>query len=322
MRKSTNLKTAGFILLALFMTFNLSAQDRNELIKVYNAGARAAQTNVDSAIIYFENAISIADKIGESANDIKQNSVKVLPGLYLKSATNMYTAKKPDAAVIRAAKKAIATGEKYGNTSVKDNANKILAQSYTRMAGEYFKNKDYDKALATFDSVLAITPDNAATIYNKALIYRAQNNADALEQTMDQYLAKLPAGDEKGKQASKMALEYFRGAGSKANQANQLDEAINLLNKAAKYGEDKDLYYYFADVYNKQKKFDEGAEAAQKGLALETGTPDAKAKFYFQLGLAQEGKGQTAEACESFKNSLFGAFAEPSKAKRTNLKCQ
>jgi len=124
------------------------------------------------------------------------------------------------------------------------------------------------------------------------------------------------------KQASTMALEYFRAAGSQANQANNLDEALSLLNKAAKYGDDKDLFYYFADVYNKQKNFDSGAEYARKGLAMETGAPEAKAKFYFQLGLAQAGKGQNAEACASFKNSMFGAFAAPSKAQRTNLKCQ
>ena len=44
-----------------------------------------------------------------------------------------------------------------------------------------------------------------------------------------------------------------------------------MLTKAAKYGDDKNLFYYFADVYNKQKNFDSGAEYAQKGLALETG---------------------------------------------------
>jgi hypothetical protein len=38
--------------------------------------------------------------------------------------------------------------------------------------------------------------------------------------------------------------------------------------------------------------------------------------------MAQAGKGQTAEACESFKNSMYGPFAEPSKAQRTNLKCK
>jgi tetratricopeptide (TPR) repeat protein len=123
------------------------------------------------------------------------------------------------------------------------------------------------------------------------------------------------------KQASDLALNYFRSAGSKANQEDKLDEALNLLNKAAKYGDDKDLFYFFADVYNKQKDYDKGLDYAQKGLALETGDDEAKAKFYFQIALAQEGKGQTSEACESFKNASYGVFAAPSKAKRANLKC-
>lgn len=322
MKHSMHRKTAGIIIFLLMLGISMSGQDRNELIKVYNDGARLVQTNVDSAIIAFENVISMSEKIGESVDDLKQNAIKVLPGLYLKSASAMYTAKKTDADVVRTTKNAITSAEKYGNTAVKENAQKLLQQTYNRMAGEFFKNKDYDKALATFDSVLAVNPDYVAAIYNKALIYRTQGNSDDLEQTMDLYLSKLPAGDERAAQASRMALEYFRAAGSKANQADQLDEALSLLNKAAKYGEDKDLFYYFADVYNKQKDFDKGAEFAQRGLDLETGNAEAKAKFHFQLGLAQEGKGQTAEACESFKNSLFGPFAEPSKAKRTNLKCQ
>ena len=146
----------------------------------------------------------------------------------------------------------------------------------------------------------------------------------AFEENIDLFLEKVKSVNDsvKVKQASKLALEYFRAAGSQANQANKLDEAIVMLNKAAKYGDDKDLFYYFADVYNKQKNFDSGTEYAQKGLALETGSAEAKAKFYFQLALAQAGKGQTTDACASFKNAMYGPFAEPSKAQRTNLKCQ
>jgi hypothetical protein len=95
-----------------------------------------------------------------------------------------------------------------------------------------------------------------------------------------------------------------------------------MLNKAAKYGDDTGLFYYFADVYNKQKNFSRGAEYAQKGLTLETGGAESKAKFYFQLAIAQAGKGQTVDACASFKNAMYGAFAEPSKAQRANLKCK
>jgi hypothetical protein len=95
-----------------------------------------------------------------------------------------------------------------------------------------------------------------------------------------------------------------------------------LLNKAAKYGDDKDLFYFFSDVNNKKGNFDSGAEYAQKGLDMETGNAEAKAKFFYQLAVAQVGKGQTAEACASFKNALYGPFAEASRAQRTNLKCE
>ena len=315
---------AGILIVSAIVGTNLNAQERNDVIKVYNEGAKAMQTDIPAAIKAFEDVVVLSDKVGESVNDLKQKAIQVLPGLYLRAANNTIKESKPMPEIIRAAKKAVAVAEKYGTATSKENASKIMVQAYNTMASNYFTQKNYENALLAFDSLLVISPGNLNAIYNKALIYRSQNNAGAFEETIDLYLGKLESGkdDEKEKQASVLALEYFRAAGSQANQANNLDEALILLNKAAKYGDDKDLFYYFADVYNKQKNFNSGAEYAQKGLTLEAGAAEAKAKFYFQLGLAQAGKGQTADACASFKNAMYGPFAEPSKAERTNLKCQ
>ena len=305
------------------LVFNVKGQDKNAVIDAYNNGVKLIQTDVPGAIAAFENVVTMSDKVGADAADLKQKAIQVLPGLYLKNASDMLNQKKPAADVIRSAKKAVAAADKYQSQQTKENANKVLVLAYSRMATDYFAAKDYDKSLATFDSLLAVNPDYLPAIYNKALVYRAENKPDDLEKTVDMYLSKLPATDQdKKKQASQMALEYFRAEGSKANQANKLEDALNLLNKAAKYGDDKDLNYFFADVYNKQKNFDKGADYAKKGLDMETGTAEAKAKFYFQLGLAQEGQGKTADACASFQNAMFGPFAAPSKAKRTNLKCK
>jgi len=324
MDKKIMSKIAGILVVFLLVITNLNAQDRNEVIKSYNEGAKVMQADPKAAIAAFENVITLSDKVGETAADLKQKAIQVLPGLYVKLANTAIAEKKPASEIIRAAKTAAAVSEKYGNATGKGNAEKLLVQGYYNMGTGYFGQKDYDNALKAFDSVLVINPDYTAAIYNKALIYRSQNNAAAFEETIDSFLGKLDTlkEAEKVKQASTLSLEYFRAAGSQANQANKLDEALALLNKAAKYGDDKDLFYYFSDVYNKQKNFDKGAESAQKGLALETGAAEAKAKFYFQLGLAQAGKGQTADACASFKNAMFGPFAAPSKAERTNLKCQ
>jgi tetratricopeptide (TPR) repeat protein len=225
---------------------------------------------------------------------------------------------------MQASRDAAAAAEKYGNESGKENADKIMVQAYNAMGASYFTQKDYENALLAYDTLLSINPAYINAVYNKALIYKSQNNYTAFEEAIDLFISRLKSGNdaERSKQASAMALEFFRAAGSKASQADRPEEALELLNKAAKYGDDKNLFYFFADVYNKQKKYDSGAEYALKGLALEEGDAEAKAKFYFQLALAQAGKQQTADACASFKNAMFGPFAEASKAERKNLKCE
>ena len=317
-------KTVCILVVLVYSTATINAQGRNEVIKAYNEGASVAQTDPQAAIKAFENVVNLSKQVGDSAADLRQKAVKVLPSLYYNVASDAFTAKKPAAEVIGAAKKAVAAAEKYENPTTKQNSNLLLIKAYNGLAGEYFSKDDYKNALASFDSVLMINPDYSSTIYNKALIYMKQANSDDFEKTIDLYISKMKPGtdDAKIKQASTLALGYFRASGAKADQANKLDESLVSLTKAAKYGEDKDLNYYFAEVYNKQNAFDKGLEYAQKGLALEPGAPEAKAKFYFQLALAQEGKGQTAEACESFKNASFGVFAAPSKVKRNNLKCK
>jgi tetratricopeptide (TPR) repeat protein len=323
--KLRNLVKASSIFVVLVLsTTTIKAQGRNEVIKAYNEGAGEVQTNPQAAIQAFENVVSLSKQVGDSAADLRQKAVKVLPSLYYNVASDALTAKKPASEIIQDAKKAVAAADKYENPATKQNANLLLIKGYNILAADYFSKDDYKNALASFDSVLAINPDYSSTIYNKALIYMKQGNSEDFEKTIDLYIGKLKPGtdDAKIKQASTIALGYFRSSGSKADQANKLDDALAALNKAAKYGDDKDMFYFFAEVYNKQKAFDKGLEYAQKGLALETGAEEPKAKFYFQIALAQEGKGQTAEACESFKNSSFGVFAAPSKVKRNNLKCK
>lgn len=317
-------KIAGMLVVSAIACTSLHAQERNDVIKSYNEGARLMQTDVPGAIKAFENVIALSDKVGESAADLRQKAAQVLPGLYNKAALAAISEKKPPQEIIKTAKTASAIAEKYGTATHKENAGKIMVQAYNTLANSYFSKNDYGNALLAFDSLLAINPGYLNAIYNKALIYMRQNNAGAFEETIDLFLEKLKGGNDTAriKQASTLALEYFRSAGSKANQADNLDEALTMLNKASKYGTDKDLFYYFADVYNKQKNFGKGAEYAQNGLSLETGEAEAKAKFYYQLAVAQAGKGETAEACASFKNAMYGPFAAASKAQSTNLKCK
>ncbi len=316
-------KITGLIAMLGLVT-GLHAQVYNDAAIEYNKGVAKYSTDIDSAIILFEDCLKICEIVGDTTEDIKFKVVQVLPNLYFQKAFNFLTIDKNVDACLKASKKSLSVAQKYEDAETVDKTQKIMIQAYSTMGSTFFTNSENDKALSAFDSVLAINPDHLASIYNKSLLYKKSNNQEKYGETIDLYIEKLKAeGDTiKVAKASKSALEYYRGLASKANQANNLPEALNLLNTATKYGEDEDVYYYYAAVYNKQKKFADAAVSAKKGLDMETGAPEAKAKFYYELGVAQVGKGDKTNACESFKNSMYGPFLEASKAQRTNLQCK
>jgi tetratricopeptide (TPR) repeat protein len=317
-------KFTGMVVVAALISFNMIAQVKNDAIRAFNESVELMKAGEDNVIGSFENCLKVCEQVGDSAEDIRQKVIQVLPGLYYQEAYGYLSADKNIEKAIMASKKTLEIAEKYQNDRIMENTKKLMVQAYSSMASTYYSNKDYDNAISAFDSVLMINPDHLNSIYNKALIFMGQNNTPKFEESIDLYIEKLKAeGDTaKVKQAQDIALDYFRIAGAKAHQANKLDEALDLLNNALKYGSDKNVFYHFAGIYNKQKKFSQAADYAKKGLEMETGSNEDKAKFYWELGTAQVGKGETADACESFKSSMYGAFVQASKAQRTNLKCQ
>ena len=317
-------KIAGLIVIFAGVSFSLLAQEKNDAIKVFNESVELMKANPINAIGSFENCIKICEQIGDSAEDIKWKAIQVLPDLYFQKAFNLLTVDKKIDESLKVSKIALGVAEKYGDTKVKENVQKILVQAYSTKGSTCFSNNENEKAISAFDSALMINPNHLTSIFNKAMVYRKLNNTPKFGESINLYIEKVRGEGDTTKiaQPKKVALDYYRIAGGKANQANKLADAISLLNAALKYGTDKDLYYQFASVYNKQKKFADAAKNAQLGLDMETGTPEAKAKFYYELAVAQAGKGETASACESFKNSMYGPFLEASKAQRTNLKCK
>jgi len=147
MRTNVIKKITGILIISIAVITNISGQDRNDVIKAYNDGAKAMQTDPQAAISAFETVVILSDKVGETAADLKQKAVQVLPGLYLKVAANAMNAKKPAPEVIKAAKTAMAAAEKYGSQTGKDNAGKMILQGYYYMGSDFFAKKDYDNSL-------------------------------------------------------------------------------------------------------------------------------------------------------------------------------
>ncbi len=320
------MRTVIFAVIGIFLCNTLHSQQtytQADAATLYNQSIQIMKTDLSAAIDLVDSCLKICAIVGDSAIEIQTRAEQFLCDLQLRYSSQLYyTDKKINEALI-STKKAIQISEKYKNESIKEKSEKLLAQIYTSLGNNYFKEKAFEKAIVAFDSALILNPELYKMALNKALVYKAMNKPTEFGNTIDEYI-ELAAKKNDTAQVSfakKQAIDYFRALGSKANSANKLNDAIELLNKALVYGEDKDVYYYLSDVYNKQKKYNEAINAAEKGLALETGNAEAKAKFYYSLGVAQLGKGLKDEACESFKNAMYGQFVQAAKAQRINNKC-
>jgi len=322
--KTTAIKKITGLLIAASLTTGIYAQVRNDVIKAFNTGVGLMKTDIKGAIDAFENSISIAEQVGDSADDIRMKAINVLPGLYYQQTYNVLTVEKNIPSAIQSAKVTREVAEKYQNQNVIGNTDRVLVQAYSTMASEFFSKKDYQNAAYAFDSVLMVDGTNLTALNNKALIYRTLGNKEEFIKSVDAYLVQLKATNDTAKiaQAETMARDYFRAEAGKLNTAKDFNGTLELLNTASQYGEDKNVLYQLANVYNSLKNYSKAAESAKAGLALETGSAEEKAKFYWELGTAQAGLGDNGAACESYRNSSYGAFAEASKAQRTNLKCQ
>lgn len=313
-------KLSGLIAVTSIFMGSMQAQSKNEAIDAYNQGVGLMQTDYAGAINSFEKSIQISEQVGDSALDIKEKSISVLPNLYYQQAYKNYTDKNIPGA-IAGSKATINVAEKYKNDKTKDNANTLLAQLYVLQGSTVFKAGENEKAIAYFDSALAINPALSKVFLSKAQVYSKMDNAELLGQNVDKFIEQSSSDQTTVDQAKKFALSYYKSAGAKAVVAKKYDDAIKTLTQSTKYGEDKDVYYNFAKAYNAKKQYDEAIANAQKGLALETGDAAAKAKYHWEIGSAQAAKGDKDGACASFKSSSFGQFLAASKAQMTNLKC-
>ncbi len=316
-------RIAGIFLIALFTLGVCSAQTKNDAILLYNSAIGLMKTNAVQAIDSIELCIKICDQIGDSAASVKETAIAIAPEIYYQKAYTLYSVEKKIPESLQASKEAMMVAEKFTSDKTKDKLNKLMALAYNNMAVGYLKANDAANAVKAFDSLFTINPENYKALYNKSIAYSKLNDNVKYVETIDLFIEKAKEVNDTD-QISKVqnaAMAYLKSVGNKANKANKLTDALDLFTTASKYGNDKDLYYSLANVQNKRKQYDEALSNAQKGLEMETGTPEAKAKYNWEIAEAYNGKNEVEKACNAYKEASFGAFVEGSKAQRTNLKC-
>ena len=300
------------------------SQSLEEATNAYNAGVELAATDIPKAIQSLLQAADIAEKVGPEAEEIMVISRQQIPALQYNYATNLYKEKKVAEAITNF-ELAHEYAVKYKDDGIQAKSDDLLPKLYRVKGNDEYKAEKYTEALASFDKALGYNPDFAGAWLSKGLVYNKQKNDAALKESMDKAIETgTKINDEKTvEQAGKFMSDNLLGNANGAFKKNDFNGAIAILDESIKYADNNaEAYYLYALSYNKLSKWDEAIGSAQKGLELDGATPDKQARFFFEMGMAQAGKGSTGDACASFKKAARGPLAESANYQiKTVLKC-
>ncbi len=324
----------GILFLSTGFIDQAEAQTRREAVQAFNKGIDLAnQGNYDQAISAYMQVISISDKIGEDANDIKEKAESKIPQVYLQKAVSAYkdfqksqSIERLDVA-IQAFQETQDVAEEYGEEQIGSKAERIVPQLYYSKSIYQFKTKKYAEALETLDLALEKNKDYSKAYYQKGLVLKNMSD-DSLLVALDQFdkaiqIAQKNNNQQMVSQAKEAAKSNLVYRGAQAISDEDYNKAVDLLQRALNYdSQSEDAHYRLAEAYNKLKQWNKALDHADKGLKFEKGGRTEKAKIYFEKAVALKNIGNKEAACSAFDSASYGSFKAPAEHQmKYDLKC-
>lgn len=323
--KLRTLAIFGGILLAA----NLSAQTLTDVINEFNTGVEKLNNQeYDVSIEHFNKVISLAEIVGEEANDMKQNAEAQIPSAYYRQAT-VYMKRKQYDNAIPYLEKTVEFATLYNNNEeTKVKAAKYLPQLYVREGNQSWKNKNFDQAHGYFDKALAVNENLYQAHQGKGMVYMDQNEADAMLREFALTKEGATAKNDSKTIAkvngvidsyyNKFITEELEMVDPEDNDYSYVVEACE--NALGANPENPRALYHLALVANKKSEYDKAVEYAKEALQYEDESIWISA-INFELGTAYQNTDELDNACEALQKVVDEPFLTRAEKKIANIGC-
>lgn len=285
----------------------VSAQDLAAVTELYNTGAEAISTDKASALSSFEQALKLAEALGEEGQEIVTNCKNIIPNLKLSLAKDLVKESKFDEA-IAALQDVQKVAEAYEAFSVVDEAAGLIPQLKLSKANNLYKAKEFDAAAAAFKEILDADPTNgnAAFFMGASLLSAGKNDeAKAAFETAAANGQEAKANKQLGniylKEASAaLKAKKYADAVSSALKANEFApnaQALQVAGQASQAaGKNADAIKYFEQYLEAAPTASNfGAIAFTVGALYQTAKNNAKAKEFYTKALSDPKYGADAK---------------------------
>lgn len=294
----------------------------NDVKSSFNQAVQMEKFNFEAAINSYENVIELADEVGgEEATKIKEQAKGRIPKMYYEAAKE-YAGKGDYDESVKMLESSIKGYEAVGNERAARRSQSTILKIRNVQGGAALKAGEYDKALGYFEDAIGRDPGYADGYLGKLLVYNEMEDGIKMEEIAE---AGLRVADQErdhstGGKIKQVMRGYYFNSAQKSMAAEDFAKAESNLSKAIEYGLNNAIVHYQLGLArNGQEKWEGAVEAFNKCLELETGDAEYKAKIYFNLAVAYQELGQDANACRSYKKSLYGEFKEAAQYQIDNV---
>lgn len=292
------------LLIALGSAF---AQDLAQVTEMYNTAAASISSDKAGALKSFEQALQLAEALGEEGAEIVTNCKNVIPDLTLSIGKDMAMDSNFDGAISQI-NAAIAVAEKYANADVAAEAKELLPQIIMQKATSLINGKQYAEAATALKEVLAIDPANGAAALRLGIALNATGDAAGATEA---FLQAAANGQEKTA-LKQLANINLKQAAADLKAKKYADAAAAAL-KSAEYSESAQAYQIAAQASQLAGKNNDAITYFEKYLEI---SPNAKnaGQIAFTVGaLYQQAKNNT-KAKEYYSKAVsdpkYGAEAK------------
>lgn len=313
----------------ILVASSISAQTLTDVINEFNEGvSKVNNQEYDASLEHFNQVLSLAEAVGDSASEMKANAEKLIPASYYKQAM-MYLKRKQYDNAIPYLENTITTATLFENNEESSKkASRYLMQSYMVEGQRAYKNETYNDAIDLYDKALGINGKLYQAHLGKGMVYRDQDEIDMMLEEFEMAKAgALAKNDTKTIGNINQAMDsYFNGIIKEEFDAIDPEEpeyeyvieaCENALNANP---ENARAYYYMASTYNKQAEYGQAIEAAQKGLGFET-EPIWVSALNLELGSAYDKTDEYDKACEVLKKVVEEPFLSKAEKKISSIGC-
>jgi tetratricopeptide (TPR) repeat protein len=304
------MKLRAFVIIGgLLLAGSLTAQTLTDVINEFNTGVEKLNNQeYDVAINHFNQVLSMAETVGDEANDMKEKAQQQIPSTHYRQATLFMKRKRYDNA-IPYLEKTVEYATLYGNNEeMSKKAIGYLPQLYVREGNREWKNDNFEQAIAYFDKALAVNENIYQAHQGKGMVYLEQDEADLMVESFNKAKeGAMAKNDTKtigrvnaaiDSYYNKYILEEMALVDPEDNDYTYVVEACE--NALAANPDNPRALYHLAIVSNKSVEYDKAIEYAEKALANET-EPVWISAIQFELGSAFQNTADYTKACEALK---------------------